>query len=251
MPIELTTARGNGNLQGVAPRPAGTVLTGAGAYVEIGLNAAILAVRGNEPHVLVVRQEGEARTGSDSLPFGPFSPLDHRTLEGGLRSWVQHQAGLQLGYVEQLYTFGDRGRLSQFSDADPHMISIGYLALTRYSDEQRNVQGIWRSWYDYFPWEDWRRGRPAIVADEIQPRLKEWAEQPGSSSGSTRPIRRAERVRICFGLDGAQWDEEKVLDRYELLYEAGLLEEAMRDETGEEGAWTENCPRLGTPSTLR
>ncbi|NEV80454.1 NAD regulator, partial [Rhodopseudomonas sp. BR0C11] len=31
------------------------------------------------------------------------------------------------------------------------------------------------------------------------------------------------------GMDGAPWDEERVLARYELLYEAGLIEEARRD----------------------
>src|SRR5258708_1223911 len=40
---------------------------------------------------------------------------------------------------------------------------------------------------------------------------------------------RKDRVRVCFGTEGAQWDEERVLDRYELLYEAGLIEEARRD----------------------
>ena len=40
---------------------------------------------------------------------------------------------------------------------------------------------------------------------------------------------RRERVRLCFGADGVAWDEEKVLERYELLYEAGLVEEARRD----------------------
>jgi hypothetical protein len=34
---------------------------------------------------------------------------------------------------------------------------------------------------------------------------------------------------LAFGRDGAQWDEEFVLERYELLYEAGLVEEAARD----------------------
>jgi hypothetical protein len=38
-----------------------------------------------------------------------------------------------------------------------------------------------------------------------------------------------ERLRLCFGVGGTPWDEEKVLDRYELLYEAGLVEEAKRD----------------------
>ena len=40
---------------------------------------------------------------------------------------------------------------------------------------------------------------------------------------------RRERARLCFGLDGLAWDEEKVLERYELLYEAGLVPESARD----------------------
>ena len=49
-------------------------------------------------------------------------------------------------------------------------------------------------------------------------------------------------MRICFGLDGAAWDEEKVLERYELLYEAGLVEEFHRD-VGK----SSKGPTLGTP----
>ena len=41
--------------------------------------------------------------------------------------------------------------------------------------------------------------------------------------------RRSDRVRLCFGTAGTGWDEEKVLERYELLYEAGLVMEAQRD----------------------
>ena len=52
-------------------------------------------------------RQGEPRAG---LPFGPFDPLAHRTFEIGLRAWVEAQTGLRVGYVEQLYTFGDRGR---------------------------------------------------------------------------------------------------------------------------------------------
>lgn len=40
---------------------------------------------------------------------------------------------------------------------------------------------------------------------------------------------KARSVRMCFGTDGGTWDEEKVLERYELLYEAGLAAEAERD----------------------
>src|SRR5918912_4218324 len=134
------------------------------AAVEIGLNAAILAVRGNEPVVLVVRPERHPGHAADSLPFGLFSPLEHRTLDSGLRAWVAAQTGLDLGYVEQLYTFGDRGRHAQPGDTGPHVVSIGYVALTRPSPEP-DQRGVWRSWYDYFPWEDWRAGRPPILSE--------------------------------------------------------------------------------------
>ena len=37
-------------------------------------------------------------------------PAHHRTLEAGLRKWVGEQTHFDLGYTEQLYTFGDSGR---------------------------------------------------------------------------------------------------------------------------------------------
>ena len=122
--------------------PRGMEMRQEAPAVEIGLNAAIVAVLENEPVVLVVRDEGAANGSQpgaqDSLPSGPFSPLEHRTLESGLRSWVSEQAGIELGYVEQLYSFGDRGRHAQPGDAMPHVVSIGYLALT---DETREREG--------------------------------------------------------------------------------------------------------------
>lgn len=214
--------------------------------VGIGLNAAIVAVLDNEPVALVVRGEPDSAGATDALPFGPFNPREHRTLEGGLRTWVQDQTGLNLGYVEQLYTFADRGRLPDPGDLSPHVVSIGYLALTQASDQHGVTSGTWRSWYKCFPWEDWRRGRPAIIADEIEPRLKEWAEREAPAASPQRPIARADRARICFGLDGTAWDEEKVLERYELLYEAGLVDEALRDGRSAAQTWTTR-PALGQP----
>lgn len=213
------------------------------AHVEIGLNAAIVAVRDNEPLILVVPPEPGQLAEADQLPSGPFSPLEHRTLEIGLRAWVAAQTGVELGYVEQLYTFGDRGRHAQPDDTGPHMVSIGYLALTRIADANQR-SGLWRSWYSYFPWEDWRHGSPDIIADEIEPRLREWAARPATGSSPVRPLSRLHRIGMCFGLDGVAWDEEKVLERYELLYEAGLVEEARRDGREAARLWT-RLPRLG------
>jgi hypothetical protein len=191
--------------------------------VSIGLSAAIVSVAENEPSVLVMRPSGIS---DDALPFGPFEPLHHRTLESGLRTWVREQTHLDLGYAEQLYTFGDRGRHLVAADEGPRVVSVGYLALIRQSGALKTPESYWRDWYRYFPWEDWRRACPPIIHGTIAPALKSFVK---SASDSRVAEARRERARLCFGLDGFGWDEEKVLDRYELLYEAGLLTEAARD----------------------
>lgn len=218
--------------------------------IEIGLNAAIVTVEGDDPLALVVGQPA-----GDALPFGPFDPIRHRTLEIGLRAWVAAQTALQVGYVEQLYTFGDRGRLARAGDEGPHVVSVGYLALTRFSPAAAAAlaasAAAFRPWYGFFPWEDWRGGRPPMIDAAILPALRTWAARGGPSPRPARPraleaadlsetevlevhsgigaLGRAERLRLFFGEDGAPWDEEKVLERYELLYEAGLVAEARRD----------------------
>jgi hypothetical protein len=195
--------------------------------IEVGLTAAIVAVEKEEPRILVAADpKSPTRAG---LPFGPFDPLAHRTFEIGLRNWVAAQTAINVGYVEQLYTFGDRGRHARPDDTGMHMISVGYLALTRMSDNAaalREAPADFEPWYRFFPWEDWRDGRPAILDQTIVPLLEPWSK---SGKNEPPPLGRRERLRHCFAVGGSPWDEEKVLDRYELLYEAGLVEEARRD----------------------
>jgi hypothetical protein len=195
--------------------------------IEIGLTAAIVAIEDNEPLILTASSGGDKLTG---LPFGPFDAVAHRTFEIGLRAWVAEQTGLRLGYVEQLYTFGDRGRHAQPGDTDVHVASIGYLALTRATDSNgaRVPSASFEPWYRFFPWEDWRDDQPEIIRRHILPELAKWAEQDEAPE-TTRALPRKDRVRLYFGTEGAHWDEERVLDRYELLYEAGLVAEARRD----------------------
>jgi hypothetical protein len=225
--------------------------------IEIGLTAAIVAVEGEEPAILVAGDgsKGETRAG---LPFGPFDPLAHRTFEIGLRAWVAAQTGLTVGYVEQLYTFGDRGRHARPGDTGAHVVSIGYLALTRMPETAaalRSAGAGFEPWYRFFPWEDWREQRPDILDKVILPHLDDWAGRSNKPEPG-RALGRRERVRLCFAegrgpkhgwtRPGWTWDEEKVLDRYELLYEAGLVEEARRD--GREAALARRpFPMLGEP----
>jgi hypothetical protein len=199
------------------------------AQVVIGLSAVVVAVTEDAPHVLV-RAGAE---GLAELPFGPFDPGGDRTLELSLRQWVSAQTGFEIGYVEQLYTFGDRGREAPLPDArgdSDRVISVGYLALT--PNRAALGAGDWRDWYRFFPWEDWRGGRPAIIDEAIAPRLRAWVD--AALSPADRAARN-ERARLTFALDDAAWNEERALDRFELLYEAGLTPESTRDQARLEG----------------
>ena len=201
--------------------------------VLIGLNAVIVSVQDETPYVLEVARSGgtdQARPELSGLPFGPYEPERHRTMEIGLRNWVEEQTYLDLGYVEQLYTFGDRGRYEGAAVSESRMISVGYLALTQQASKLNAPDSTWRNWYTYFPWEDWRDREPVLLAQRIKPGLKKWADQAPESAQQTQ---RWDRASYCFGFDGRVWDEEKVLERYELLYEASLVAEAYIDRKKE------------------
>ena len=111
--------------------------------ITVGLSAVVVAVTGDEPRVLVMRSRGG---GPEALPSGPLEPR-HRTLEMGLRAWVETQTRQALGYVEQLYTFGDRGRQPSSRRTRSRLLSIGYLALLREAGPAGSGDAVWRDWY--------------------------------------------------------------------------------------------------------
>ncbi|TWB38051.1 NUDIX hydrolase [Nitrospirillum pindoramense] len=203
---------------------------------SIGLTAVIVAVTREVPRVLVVRRlthdlatpQQQASGDWDALPFGPFAPERHRTLEQGLRRWVTELTGLPLGYVEQLYTFGDRYRDLREVDGEPRVVSVGYIALTREAPLSGSGAAEWHDWYSYFPWEDWRDGRPSMIGRILLPALERWAAHDADRDPDLAAQRR-DRVHTTFSPDDDAWDYERVLERYELLYEAGLVAEAPRD----------------------
>ncbi len=230
--------------------------------VLVGLNAVILAVTEEEPRILILRRGDHTGAAAkdrrvpaggelfDALPFGPLDPARDRTLELALRAWIREQTGIEVGYVEQLYTFGDRNRDPHEREGGPRVLSIGYLSLCREDTAQSGGQARWRPWYDYLPWEDWRDGRPRILEQHLEPALERWI---GDAEDRRASQLRRDRVDIAFGLGGAPWDGYRVLDRYELLYEAGLVREAQRDRgPGQAESRTEDgkepaTPRLGRP----
>jgi hypothetical protein len=174
--------------------------------ISAELIAVLVAVTSGVPRVLTIGNGG-------ALPSGPLKS-SQRSMQAGLRAWVEWQTGHALGYIEQLYSFADQGRSGRDTT-----ISVSYLALTREAGIPPGITAAWQDWYRYFPWED-RRSDNRLIETVISPRLAQWA---GASA------HRRLRVASCFGLDGEGWNEELALARYELLYEIGMVSEAALD----------------------
>ena len=205
------------------PMPEGATPTlgapGAAAPIAAELIAVIVAVTDGEPRVLTIDRGG-------ALPSGPLESHE-RSLQASLRTWVERQTHHPLGYMEQLYTFADPGRTG---GSDRRVVSVSYLGLTREAPVSGEPGAGWRDWYRFFPWEDRRpANRPE---DAFLPALLRWADT-APDAAARRGRRR--RVAIHFGLDGERWNEELILQRYELLWEARLVPEAQgqgRDAAG-------------------
>lgn len=193
------------------------------------LVAVLTAVAGGR--ALVLTADGGSR-----LPSGPLRS-EHRSMQAGLRAWVEQQTGHQLGYVEQLYTFADPDR----SSTGGRVVSVSYLGLTRDVAEGAG----WRDWYAYLPWEDRRPGSTgaALLADVVEPALRSWAAHGDDTDERARRVLRA---GVCFGLDEQPWSPELVLQRYELLYEAGLIPEAGGTLVPGERMWADHRRILAT-----
>nr|WP_242402646.1 hypothetical protein [Komagataeibacter kakiaceti] len=110
--------------------------------IMIELIAVLTAARDDSPQVMTIDH-------GRSLPSGPLEST-HRSLQAGVRAWVERQTGHPIGHVEQLYTFADHDRT--LAMAQGRMIAISYLALTRSHAGETG----WRDWYDYFPWENYK-----------------------------------------------------------------------------------------------
>lgn len=191
--------------------------------VSVALSAVILGVQGGEPVIAVTQAQSNS---DEALPCGVFRPGEHRTLEGGLRTSVHAQTGVEMGFVQQLCTLS--GCAEPGAVPAPPLIAVTYLALVGPRQCSDRTRAIWRSCYAFLPWEDWRNGRPECLAD-IESRLAAWAapDEPPCADHWRGPDRR-QRIQLAFGKgvlgNGVGgWDEERALDRYEILLEAGIV----------------------------
>ncbi len=199
------------------------------ALVKLGLNAVVITADSDHPKVLIVDSK-ELGLGDgfeeDGLPSGPLDPQKDRTLNLGLRRWIYELAGLSVGYIEQLYTFGNKFRDLREAQGGARYLSVSYFGLMQEKQPKEGVSASWRNIYDFLPWEDWREGRPSRFMDLILSALEQWSIEASSPEEMRQ---RKARVRMTFGDESGGFDHEKVLQRFELLYDAGLVPEAHRD----------------------
>ncbi len=220
---------------------AGRAGPGAGASrASVGFSAVIISVDETTPRLLSVSHGPEGL----GLPSTHLDDRVDRTLQQGVRRLVSGETGLAVRYFEQLYTFGDRGRAPGGRE-----LAVAYLALARFQAVYGPNEPRWISCYQLFPWEDWRSGRPALLDQVILPAIDGWLS---ASTPDELPTRR-ERAELTFGVGHSLWDPVRVLDRYELAYELGIVEEAAAvGEAAVAGAVGPRAARLtgpGSPGT--
>ena len=119
----------------------------------------------------------------------------HRTMEISLRQWVREQVGVDLAHVEQLYTFADQGRYR----SGESMSVMSYRSAIWHWRAPK-MRAVARGTISTVIWEI---GAPGglMCSMLILPALDNWL------GGMTMPL----NVRLAFGRNEAQWDEEFVL----------------------------------------
>ena len=128
--------------------------------IELGLNAAIVTVRGGHPHILVVRPARRGPARGTRCRSARSTPRAHRTLEIGLREWVRRRPASISAMSSNSTPSAIAGAMP--SPAGPHMLSVGYLALTRGAgDELARLALV--ALVCLFPLGGLAQGRPGIL----------------------------------------------------------------------------------------
>lgn len=167
------------------------------------LIAVLVTVMDHCPYIVTI-------DGGNVLPSGPLM-VQHHSLQKGMQNWVYKQTGIKLGHTEQLYTFTD----DLDTQSRPN-VRISYMAILN-TPHLENIEK--HALYSYFPWEDRRTNFMFDTLKEAYQILMQWA--------GDQPNRQA-RVTNAFGSAHEPWNDELALERYELLWQVGLLPESRQ-----------------------
>jgi len=209
---------------------------------------------------LTVVRGGEPFRGMDAWPGGFVDAADDADARAtALRELAEETGRDGIDYMEELGTYGRLGRdprqYAGYWDAEARrwvqrgarVVSTAQLGLVRADAGDAPTAGDdaddarWMDVYEYLPWEDLRGVRGRTASERVRRALVAWA------SGRADAAERCERVERALGGEGARWNEELVPDRYRLLRDAGLVEEARRDRWGQVADAGDTSAAFGTP----
>jgi 8-oxo-dGTP diphosphatase len=96
--------------------------------IKIAVDAIVFGYSNNALHVLIVKQKFGSLKNNWVLVGGFVK--DNETLSDAIHRELKEEAGIQVNYLEQLYTFGD----NIHRDPRARVISVAYVALVNSAD---------------------------------------------------------------------------------------------------------------------
>jgi hypothetical protein len=149
-----------------------------------------------------------------------------------LRELREETSVSDFSYIETLDTYDSNGRdprqfagrisNGKWENRGRRVTSKAFLTL--FPDNKQNlaaqagedaIHPQWRNVYTFLPWEDLRDGTKLI----------QWIKKELKSALPTK------KIETAFGLD--RWNEELTRERFALLFQANLIEEATRNHWGQ------------------
>jgi hypothetical protein len=240
----------------VAPKmraPAWAFTYRAGDYPPWGYTVDVVGLAVNpaagELRALLIERAREPFAGHAAWPGGFVEQRDDADARGAALRELHEEVGPRVvRYLETLDTYDTSGRdPRQFAGAiEPEtgrwiergarIVSKAFIALLDETDialapesAKEAVRAAWVNVYPLLPWEDLREERGRRLARQLPARLRQWAALGTPAEASER----GQRIRRAWGRSLAAWNEELANERYGLLLEAGLVEEAWRDRWGQ------------------
>jgi hypothetical protein len=211
---------------------------GLAVNVAAGELRALLIERGREPFAGHAAWPGAIVDENADTSAREAATRALRTEVG--RSGVRYLAGLD--------SYDDMGRdprqfageidtaTGRWRERGTRVVSKAFLALLDESEialapesAQEAVRAAWVNVYSLLPWEDLREERGRRLARQLPARLRQWAALGDPAEAAER----GQRIRRAWGRSLAAWNEELANERYGVLLEAGLVEEAWRDRWGQ------------------
>ena len=162
-----------------------------GASLAIRLSAVIVTATVGEPRLLTLRI---GREPIEALALGPAR--GRASYIGGRPARLGRAADGPASRLcrAALHLRRPRPRRDRRNDAGPRLDGGLSGAGARGAARPASAEAVWQNWYRFFPWEDWRSGRPAALAS-VEERLGAMGAA-GRERGGAAAARGAGRPRL-------------------------------------------------------